>query len=147
MLSLAGIPPVDPELPERLEAVQNELDSALNYFPVEPDTTSIINYILQTAADIGIKAIPLFTRAWTLETFNDYNVSVFRLNLTVSGTSTQLSDFLYQLENGDTPTMVIENLTVNKENETSFHESISGSSTMILADLDIAIYARALEAE
>lgn len=147
MLLLAEIPPIDPDLQERLDEVQNELELALNYFPLEPNTTVIINSILRTAEDIGIKAIPLFTKSWTVETLDDYNVNVFRLNLAVSGTSQQFSDFLYQLENGETPTMVIEYLTVNREEEASFQESISESSIMILADLDITIYAQAPEAE
>lgn len=148
MLLLAEIPSVDPDLQERLDEVQNELELALNSFPLEPNTTVIINSILRTADDIGIKAIPLFTKSWVVEAFDEYNVNVFRLNLTVSGTSEQFSDFLYELENGETQTMVIEYLTVNrKEEEASFQESISESSIMILADLDIAIYAQASKVE
>jgi len=143
MLSLAEIPPSDPDLQQRLEEVQAELDTALSTFPAEPNTTAIINTLLQTAEDIGIKAIPLLTRSWAIETINDYDVSVFRLNLTISGTSAQFSDFLNQLETGETPTMIIEYLTVNKEGETSFQESLTEGSTGIMADLDIVIYAQA----
>jgi len=143
MLSLAEIPPSDPDLQQRLEEVQAKLDTTLSTFPAEPNTTAIINTILQTADGIGIKAIPLASRPWAIETINDYNVSVFRLNLAVSGTSVQFSDFLYQLENGETPTMIIEYLTVNKEDDSSFQESLTEDSTRIVADLDIAIYAQA----
>jgi hypothetical protein len=143
MLLVAEIPPSDPDLRQRLEAVQAELDTASSTFPVEPNTTAIIKTILQTAENIGIKAIPLVTRPWAIETINDYDVSVFRLNLNVSGTSAQFSDFLYQLENGETPTMIIEYLTVNREDETSFQESLAEGSTRIMADLDIAIFAQA----
>jgi len=143
MLSLAEIPPSYPDLQQRLEEVQAELDAASSTFPAEPNTTAIINTILKTAEDIGIKAIPLATRSWDIETFNDYDVSVFRLNLTVSGTSAQFSDFLNLLENGETQTMIIEYLTVNKEDDTSFQESLAEGSARIMGDLDIAIYAQA----
>ena len=147
MLLLAEIPPQDPDLQQRLEEVQAELEIALNTFPAELNTTVIINTILQTAEDIGIKVIPLITRTWAIETFNDYDVSVFRLNLIVSGTSAQFSDFLERLENGYTQTMIIEYLTVNREDESSFQESITESSVRIMADLDIAIYAQASKDE
>ena len=143
VLSLAEIPPSDPDLQQRLAEVQAELDATSSTFPAEPDTTAIIDTILQTAEDIGIKAIPLVTRSWAIETINDYDISVFRLNLTLSGTSTQFSDFQYQLENSETQTMIIEYLTVNKEDDTSFQESLTEGSTRIMADLDIAIYAQA----
>ena len=143
VLSLVEIPPSDPNLQQRLEAVQAELDIALSTFPAEPNTTTIINNILQTAEDIGIIVIPLGTRSWAIETINNYDVAVFRLNLTLSGTSAQFSDFLEQLENGETQTMIIEHLAVNKEDEVSYQESITESSARIFADLDIAIYAQA----
>lgn len=144
-LALAEIPVPDPDLQERLEDAMAELETALNTFPTEPDTTAIINTILQTAADIGIKAIPLAARPWATETINGHDVSVFRLNLAVSGTSAQFSDFLHQLENGATETMVIEYLTVIREDEKSFQESLTGSAARITGDLDLAIYARAPE--
>ena len=147
MLLLAEIQTPDLGLQQRLEEVQAELDTVSKTFPDEPNMTAIINTILQTAEDIGIKAIPLSTRPWDIETINDYDVSVFRLNLTVSGTSEQFSDFLKQLENGGTQTMIIEYLTVNKEDETSFQESLTESSVRIMADLDIAIYAQASKDE
>lgn len=143
MLSLAEIPPADPDVHQRFEEVQAELDTVSRTFPAEPNTTAIISAILQTAEDIGMKAIPLVTRPWGIETINDYDISVFRLNLNVSGTSGQFSDFLYQVENGETPTMIIEIFTVNKEDETTFQESLTESSTRIMAELDIAIYAQA----
>jgi hypothetical protein len=147
MLALAEIPPLDPELQQRLETVQAELDIAQDYFPAELNTTEIINDILKTAEEIGVKAIPLITRPWTTEIINDYSVSIFRLNLVVEGTSAQFSDFLYQLENGEIQTMVIEYLTVNKEDEKSFQESLADNTTRIVADLDIAFYAQAFKDE
>jgi Tfp pilus assembly protein PilO len=147
MLALAALPKPDPDRQQRLEEVRAELDMALSIFPSEPNTTQIIDAILQTAEDIGLKAIPLVTRPWVTETIDDYPVAVFRLNLVATGTSAQFADFLDYLENGETETIVIEYLTIYREDETPLQESLAESPARILADLDIAIYAQAPEDE
>jgi hypothetical protein len=140
--NLTQIPTPPADLEQRLTTAQADLDAAVNSFPIELNTTVIVNYILELADDIGVKVIPLVTQPWTIESYNDYNYSVFRLNVTVTGTSAQLVSFLRQLENGEVQTLIMVNLSVNKENEASAAESISEGTTQINASLDIAIYAQ-----
>ena len=133
------------DLQERLDTVQAELDTAQHTLPVEPNTNEIINTILQLADTTGIKIAPLASSSWTVETYEGYNVAVYRLNLAITGKSGQFLDFLDRLENGDFPTLIIENSSVNKEEEEIYLEDcISESSTRIQAELVIALYARAL---
>jgi hypothetical protein len=142
-LLLADIPTPAADLQERLNAVRAELDAAQNTLPAEPNTTGIINAILELADSTGIKVLPLLTSPWKIEPYDDYNVAVFRLNLAITGTSGRFLDFLDRLENGDFPTLVIEDASVNKVDESYLDDSLSESSTRLEADLDIAIYARA----
>jgi hypothetical protein len=146
-LLLADIPTPAADPQERLEAVQAELDAALKTLPAKSNTTEIINSILQLADSTGIKIIPLQTSPWAIETYDDYNVAVYQLNLAITGKSGRFLDFLDSLENGDFPTLVIENSSVNKADETHLEDSLSESSTQIEAYLSIAIYAQAPAAE
>jgi len=142
-LLLMEIPPPAPDLQENLEAARAELELTLNSLPAEPNTTEIINSILQLGESSGVKVIPLITQSWQTESYEDYDVSVFRFNLSVSGLSSQFLDFFSQLENGEHETLVIENLQIFKEGDSSYFQSISSDSVRIYADIQIAVYARA----
>jgi hypothetical protein len=147
-LLLADIPTPAADLQERLDTVQAELDAAQTALPVAPNTTEIVNSILQLADTTGIKIAPLAASSWTIETYHDYNVAVYRLNLAITGNSGQFLDFLDRLENGNSPTLIIENVSVHKEAEEIYLEdSISESSTRLQAELVIALYAQAPAAE
>jgi hypothetical protein len=145
--NLTQIPAPPADLKQKLAAAQADLDAVRNSFPAELNTTVIVNYILKLADDVGVKAIPLVTQPWTTESYGDYNYSVFRINVAITGTSAQLVSFLRQLENGEIETLIMENLSVNKENEISIKESISESVTRINSILDIAVYAQSPAAE
>ena len=138
--ALAEIPASPADLEQRLATARTSLDATINEFPGKLNTTMIVNNILELADDGGVKAIPLSTQPWAIERYGDYDFYVFRLNLAAMGTSAQLVCFLTQLENGEMPTLIIENLSVNKESEMSVAESISESTTQIEANLDIAVY-------
>ena len=142
LLLMEILPPAG-DLQERLESVLAELDIALNRLPAEPNTTVIINNILQLGENSGVKVIPLITQSWETEIFDDYDVSVFRFNLSVSGISSQFLDFFSRLENGEYETLIIENMQIFKEDYSSYFESISSGSVRIHADIQIAVYARA----
>ena len=147
-LLLADIPTPAADLQERLDTVQAELNAAQTTLPVAPNTTEIVNTILQLADTTGIKIAPLDASSWTIETYNDYNVAVYRLNMAITGNSGQFLDFLDELERTDFPTLIVENTSINKEEEEIFLEdSISESSTWIQAELVIALYAQAPAAE
>lgn len=142
---LADIPVPDKDLQQRLNEAQVEMAAAEDAFPVQPSTTEIINTILQAADDLGLKAIPMETRPWGAEAFDDYEVYVFQMNFIVSGASASLTEFLTWLESGQIATLVIEYISIEKADPATYQESLADNSTLVRADLDIAVYARSPE--
>jgi Tfp pilus assembly protein PilO len=138
-LALVPLPPAD--LEQRLADAQDGLDAVNNTFVVDTNYTRIVNKILRLASEIGVKAIPLSTQPWTIETVLGQDYSVFRVDMAVTGNFTQLVNFLNRLENGDTGTLIIEYLTVDRVPGSAGGESSAGSITPINADVRIAVYA------
>ena len=142
-LLLMGIPPLDADLKEQLDAVREELDSTLNVLPSETNTTRVLNDILRLGENSGAKVIPVLTQPWETESFEDYDVMTFRFSLSVSGLSSQFLDFFSQLENGEFETLTIENIQILKEDDSSYFESISTDEVRVNAEIQIVVYARA----
>jgi hypothetical protein len=141
--NLAQIPAPPADLEQQMAAARMELDTARDTLPGELNSTGIINTILRLADDIGVKAVPLVTQPWTTKGSDNNTYSVFRLNVAVTGTFTQLVSFLNQLETGELKTLVMENLSVSRADEQPGGEAIPGNSAQINASLDIAIYSQA----
>jgi hypothetical protein len=135
---LAQIPPSSTDLEERLSAAQSSFEATQNSFPDILNTTGIINAILGLADNVGVKAIPLITQPWTMESISDHNYSVFRLSVTATGAFTELADFINRLETGEPPTLVIESLLVDRIPDMSGEENV----ILVEAKLEIAVYAR-----
>jgi len=131
-------PPVD--LDQQLSAAQASLSAEQSTFPGEMNSTRIVNIILKLADECEVKAIPLITQPWTTEAFSDYDYSVFRLNVAVAGTFTQMVSFLSKLEKGGIPTLIVEGLRVTRVIEPSGEESNAEGTIHINASLDLAIY-------
>ncbi len=138
--TLAQVPPPPADLEQRLAAAQEDLEAIKNSFPSYTNSTRIINTILRLAEEIGVKAIPLVTQPWTTESVKGQDYSVFRLNLAVTGTFAQLTDFLSRLEKGKPETLVIEYLSVDRASEPSGGDSDGGDRIQVNASLKIAIY-------
>ena len=92
--ALAQIPPPPADLAQRLAAARNDLKTAESSFSADMNDTRIVNAVLQTADEIGVKAVPLNTSPWVTENVSGQDYSVFRLNLEVTGTFIKLSSFL-----------------------------------------------------
>ena len=138
--TLAQVPPPPTDLEPRLAAAQANLDAIENSFPSYTNSTSIINTVLRLAEEVGVKAIPLVTQPWTAESVKGQGYSVFRLDLAVTGTFVQLTDFLSRLEKGKPETLVIEYLSVDRASELSGGGSDGGDRTQVNVSLRIAIY-------
>ena len=137
--ALAQIPAPPADLEPRLAAARVSLDTVRNSFPGKLNSTRIINAILNLADDAGVKAVPLVTQPWTTEDIGDHGYAVFRLNVAVTGTFTQLVSFLSKLESGELPTLIIEHTSVTRLTETSEGKTIS-EGIPVNARLDLVIY-------
>jgi hypothetical protein len=140
-LALAQMPQPAEGLEQRLATAQANLAAAESDFPAQVNSTLAIKAILNLADDIGVKAIPLVTQPWSVEKNGEHNYYVLRLNVSALGSFSSLTKFTEGLENGEFPTLIIENLTASRDAESS-EEGISESVMPVSVSLDLAIYTR-----
>lgn len=139
--TLAELPEVPQDLEQRLATARARLVVEENAFPSKINSTEFINTILELANDCGVKAIPLVTQSWSTEKISENDYQVFRLNVAVEGSFSQLIDFVIKLESGEYKTLVVENLSITRITE---EEGVSEESIPVIASFDLAIYAQSL---
>lgn len=133
---LAEIPPPPTDLATRRAAASANVDKEMDSFPPGLNSTRIVNDILKLAEICGVRALPVVTQPWAVESISHVDYPVFRLNIAIKGTFEQVSDFLSRLENGEPTTLVMTNLSV---------EGFIGpgeDNGEVEASMDIAVYAR-----
>jgi hypothetical protein len=135
---LARIPPTPADLEQRLEAAQSDFKATQDSLPDRPNTTRTVDFILKLAEATGVKAVPLITQPWNIESVGGYDYPVFRLSISASGNYTELSGFINQLETSELETLVIESLSVERSGDKPNEEG----TTPVEASLGIAVYAR-----
>jgi hypothetical protein len=138
---LALIPSSPADLDKRLAAAQESLQAAESSFNTDTNDTSIVNTVLQAANEIGVKAIPLGTAPWVKETVADRDYSVFRVQLEVTGTFSQLLSFLDRLESGEPETLILEYLGVETIDDSPEAGGEDTDTLLLKADMNLAIYA------
>ena len=139
--TLAQIPHPPDDLAQQLASAQASLEAIKNSLPPRMSSTVIINTILKLADECQVKAIPLITQAWTTEEYGDYSYDVFRLNVAVTGTFLQLTNFASELENGELKTLTLENLSIARAPEQPEIKN-SPEVTLVNASLNLAVYTR-----
>jgi hypothetical protein len=137
-LMLAQVPVSPADLEQRLKAAENDFETTRTFFPERLNTTQVVNSILRLAENTGVKAIPLVTQPWSLENVGGYDYSVFRLDISVTGTFTKLVNFINQLETSELQTLIIESLSAERITDNPREED----TIPVGASLAIAIYAR-----
>ncbi len=140
--ALAQAPRPPDDLEQRLAAAQANLAAAEGGFPTLVNSTQAINSILKLADAVGVKAIPLITRPWSLEKTGDHDYYVLRLNVSVTGRFPQLAEFTDRLEKDGPPTLIIKALNVSVVTPEQSGNVSSGQTMPVSADLDLAIYTR-----
>jgi len=140
--ALALIPPPPADLETRLDEARNGLEVAKNAFPEQLNSTSIVDYILRLAVDAGVKAIPLLTQPWAVQSVGGKEYSILRLQVSVTGTYNRMAAFLVSLENGTYETLVMEYVIVDSTTTPFKGGGIYGDSAQIDANLEIAVYAQ-----
>ena len=139
--TLREIPQPPQDLEQRLAAAQASLAAEQNAVPSEINSTIVIDTILKLAGECEVKAIPLVTEPWSIENVGERGYYVFRLNIAVEGTFSQLVDFISKLENEDLKTLIVENLSVTRatrqlEGENNPEVTIN----IVVASLNLAVY-------
>ena len=141
--ALAQMPQPPEDLEQQFAAAQANLTAIESNFPSRVNSTRAINAILKLADDVGVKAIPLVTQPWSVEKNGEHDYYVLRLNVSVSGSFSQLEIFTDRLENGEFATLIVEQLSVTRADK-SEEENVSDLTIPVSASLDLAIYTRSL---
>lgn len=141
---LGGMPELPQDLEQRLTAVQASLIAEQGAFLVRMSSTEVVDTILKLADDSDVKAIPLVTQPWSTQKVGDHSYDVFRLDVAVEGSFSQLLTFVAKLENGEFKTLLVEDLSVTGVAEQSEGETVSWGTMPVVASLNLAIYARPL---
>jgi hypothetical protein len=145
--TLGDMPEPSQNLEQQLEAAEASLVAEQSAFPGKMDTTQVIDTILRLADDCQVKAIPLITEPWSKENIGQHDYYVFRLNLAVGGSFSQLVNFVGELENGGFNTLIVENVSLTRLSQQSEDEGVDEETILITASLDLAIYAQPLNAD
>jgi Tfp pilus assembly protein PilO len=132
--TLAKTPQPPQDLEQRLAAAQASLDASQSDLLRDLNSTQVINAILKLADDCQVKAIPLVTSPWSLENIGQ-GYHIFRLNMAVRGSFSQLTNFVSQLEKAEFGILVVEHLSVARSTEQA-----EGKSVPVTSSLDLAIY-------
>lgn len=135
---LAQIPPSANDLEQRLNAAQSDFEATQNSFPDRLSTTRTVDFILKLAEATEVKAIPLVTQPWGIERVGSYDYSVFRVDVSATGSYTNLVKFINQLETSELKTLIIESLSVERLTD----KPREGGTIPVEASLAIAVYAR-----
>jgi len=139
--TLVQTPQPPPDLEQRLAAAKASLAAAQTTLPRDLNSTRVINAILKLADACQVTAIPLATKPWIAENIGE-GYYVFRLNMAIRGTFSQLTSFVSQLENGEFATLVVANLDVTRVAGPTEEGTIS-----VTASLDLAIYTQRTTSE
>jgi len=132
--TLAQTPRPPQDLEQRLAAARASLAAEQSAFPSQLNSTQVINAILKLADDCQVKAIPIATQPWSVENIGG-GYHVFRFNISIRGSFSQLTGFVSELENGEFETLAIEKLSVIR-----VAGQTEGEIIPITARLDLAIY-------
>jgi hypothetical protein len=143
----AQFPKPAPDLEQRLAAVRVKLAAAEGEFPLEVNSTRVIDSMLTLANKVGVKAIPLATQPWQAEKSGEHSYYVFRLNVSVAGSFSELVKFTETLESIASPAFVIEHLNTTREVAPSFEEGLTEERAPVSAIMTLAVYARSAPAE
>jgi len=139
--TLVQTPKPPQDLEQRLAAAEANLAAVQSAFPIDLNSTRVINAILKLADDCQVRAIPMVTQTWSMENIGE-GYYVFRLNVTARGGFSQLVSFVSQLESDKFETLVVESLSFTRVAGPTGEETIP-----VTASLDLAIYTQRTTSE
>ena len=143
-LAQAPKPPAD--LEERLAAAEASFAAEQSGFPGELNSTHIVNTILELADLCEVKAIPIITQPWAVESFGQ-GYEVFRLSVVVKGSLPKLINFLNKLENGELKTLMVKSMSLHRLDNQPLGDTVIEENRPIYANLEIAIYTQSLTSD
>ena len=133
-----AMPLSNEELELQLAQMGESLWAEMESFPLKMNSTVLIDDILKLADENGLQATPLITEPWSIGTVGEHDYNIFRFNLAVRGTFSEVVALVSKLEDGRFKTLVLEGVTVTVP-EDSLGGSAEGSMP-VEASLSLAVY-------
>jgi hypothetical protein len=119
-------------LDARLAEAQQNLADAISTIPTDLSSTLVINDILKLAEACDVKAVLLTANPWTAVS-NEQGYHVFKITMSLKGDFAKVHFFLYQMENVEFDSIIIEGLNVSRDN---------AMPATVNVNLNLAIYSR-----
>jgi len=139
-LALARIPDVPQDLEQQLAAAQASLTAVQDAFPAEMSGIEVIYDILRAAEDIGVTAIPLVVRPWSIETVGEHSYNVLQLTVSFAGRFSQLLSFIRALQE-EFETLTVAHPSVTRVGEGPEEEDVP-EEIIVTTSLSLTIYTR-----
>jgi len=127
---------------ERLAALEAALTAEYVVIPTEISSSNVIDTIFSLAQEIGVKVVPLITQQWSEEHIGENTYRVFRIDVKIEGSLSQVRDYVSRIESGEFNTLVVERLIITVDYGEDEEEVYAGGATPVEAMLDLAIFAQ-----
>jgi hypothetical protein len=139
-LLLAQMPEPPWDLEQRLASAQDNLTAEQKAFPGEVNSTRVINAILELADECQVKAMPLITEPRSAAKIGEHDYYIFRLNVAVEGSYSNLASFTGRLESEEFETLIVAHLSVTRMAGTSGEGLVPEGNIPVSASLDLSVY-------
>ena len=137
-LAHRAVPVSVEELELQLAQMGESLWIEMESFPAAMNSTVFIDDILKLADESGLQATPLITEPWSTGTVGEHDYNIFRFNLAVRGTFSEVVALVSKLEDGRFKTLVLEGVIVTVPED--FLGGSAEGSMPFEASLALAVY-------
>ena len=138
--ALAQVAEPSQDLEQRLADAEAKLNAVEGSFPARVNSTQVINSILSLAGRCNVTAIPLVSEPRSTENIKEHVYPVFRLNVTVKGSYSQIYKFVSELGTGEYETLIVEDLRITRPINESEGGTINEATTVTTAIVSLTIY-------
>ena len=126
-------------LEEAIESTQEALTSAVKDFPISLNRNEVMDFILDLADTCGVQVMPLVSEGWSDEEAGaSYRVLGF--SGTVTGSINDISEFIFELQNGSYETLTIREVTIKNQIGMYTENPTYYNDVPVSVSLSIAVY-------
>ena len=129
-------------LETKLQQATDNLTAALQGFPVNVDRNDVVDFILNTAEACDVQVLPLVSEGIGAS-YSGQSDLILRYSSTVTGKLNNATNFITMLRNGDYPTMVITECSV--ERVSGLDIDVSDSDLEVTIEISFALYTASIQ--
>jgi len=138
--NVKGIPAPSSGLDLKLAAAEAALAEAQGILPSALNMNDVIDYIIDTAEQCHVEAVPLVSEGMSSGNSNQ-SYRVFSFSVTITGSLANAMNYITGLQGSTFPTLSVTDCTIDKIEGTDY--SRPENSTQVRMNLSIAVYTAA----